>query len=81
MYQNIKTKSNYLFIFILGISFGVLIGNYTKPETKTETVQVDYNSVCLRTLKAYYLEQDQENKKKMIKTAGKQIALDRMMSN
>jgi len=65
---------------MLGVALGCTYISLNQPK-KPEVVDVNYDSVCLRTLKAYYLQQDQEQKKKLIKSAGKEIALDRMMSD
>ena len=72
--------SKYILTFIFGVALGCTYISLNQPK-KPEVVDVNYDSVCLRTLKAYYLEQDQEQKKKLIKSAGKEIALDRMMSD
>jgi hypothetical protein len=78
---NIKKSIFYLLFLFIGISIGFIIGNTSKPESKVQTVDVNYDSICLRTLKQYYLEQDQANKNKLIKNAAKQLAIDRMTNN
>jgi len=69
-----------MFLFI-GVMFGFVLGNYQKPVTKTEVAEINYNSICLRTLKEYYVNQNPKEKKKMLDQAAKQLAIDKMTSN
>ncbi len=80
MNSQLLSISKYILTFILGVALGCTYISLNQPK-KPEVVDVNYDSICLRTLKAYYLQQDQEQKKKLIKSAGKEIALDRMMSD
>lgn len=83
MEQKLNTKNtiSYLLFLFIGLSIGFVIGNYTKPKTETEKVNINYDSICLRTLKEYYINQNPKERKKLIDTAAKKLAIDNMMSN
>lgn len=49
-----------------GIILGSTLTSMFKFEEKPETIKIDYDSVCMRTLKSYYLEQNQNDKKKIL---------------
>jgi len=68
-------------VLFIGVMFGFVLGNYQKPVTKTEVAEINYNSICLRTLKEYYVNQNPKEKKKMLDQAAKQLAIDKMTSN
>ena len=78
---NTKNLVSYLLLLLIGLSIGFIMGSYTKPEEKSEVAQINYDSVCLRTLKEFYIAQDQEKKKQILKEASKKIAIDKMMNN
>jgi hypothetical protein len=78
---NSKTFIFYLMFLFIGVMFGFVLGNYQKPVTKTEVAEINYNSICLRTLKEYYVNQNPKEKKKMLDQAAKQLAIDKMTSN
>jgi hypothetical protein len=76
-------KTNIIFsimFLLIGFTFGFSINNLFQ-EPKQETVQIDYNSVCLRTLKSYYVSQNPKVKKQLIDKAAKSLAIDRMQNN
>jgi hypothetical protein len=81
--QKINSKAFifYLMFLLVGVCFGFVLGNYQRPETNTEIAAINYDSVCLRTLKEYYINQNPKERKKMIDQASKQLAIDNMTKN
>lgn len=74
---NLTLSIIFLFIgFTLGFSTNTI---FKEPEPKT--VPINYDSVCLRTLKSYYDNQNPKMKKQIIDKAAKQLAIDRMQIN
>ena len=78
---NSKTFIFYLLFLLIGICFGFVAGVYQKPEQKSEIADINYDSICVRTLKEYYLNQNPKEKKKLVDQAAKQLAIDKMTSN
>jgi len=78
---NSKTFIFYLLFLLIGICLGFVAGAYQKPEQKSEIAEINYDSICLRTLKEYYINQNPKERKKLIDQAAKQLAIDKMTSN
>jgi hypothetical protein len=78
---NSKTFIFYLLFLLIGICFGFVAGVYQKPEQKSEIADINYDSICVRTLKEYYLNQNPKEKKKLVDQAAKQLAIDKMTNN
>lgn len=81
--QKINSKAFifYFMFLLIGVCFGFVLGNNQRPETNTEIAAINYDSVCLRTLKEYYINQNPKERKKMIDQAAKQLAIDNMTKN
>jgi hypothetical protein len=77
MDQKINNKTILMccsFLFF-GIILGSVFTNLFKIEEKPETVKINYDSVCVKTLKAYYEAQKQDDKKKILFDGAKKMNL------
>ena len=78
---NSKTFIFYLLFLFIGICFGFIAGSYQKPNHESEVAEINYDSICVRTLKEYYLSQNPKERKKLVDQAAKQLAIDKMTNN